>query len=166
LGLIMIAPYRLSRLTTFLDPTSSQSAASYHVNQVLIALGSGGLLGVGIGNSLQKYAYIPEHVTDSIFAIIAEEIGFLGSIVLIACFLLLIWRGLTIARNATDSFGRLLAGGISSYLGLQIAINLAAQTALIPLTGVPLPFLSYGGSALISNFVAIGILLNISRQKA
>lgn len=162
--LILLAPYRLARLTTFLHLGDDLGGASYHVKQILIALGSGGLFGVGAGNSLQKFAYLPENVTDSIFAIIAEEFGFFGSVGLIVLFMIVMWRGFVIAARARDAFGRLLAAGIICFLGVQAVINLAAMTALIPLTGVPLPFISYGGSALIVDLAAIGILLNISRQ--
>lgn len=165
-GLVMIflAPYRLARLTSFFNLGSDIQGGSYHVKQILIALGSGGLFGVGAGNSLQKFAYLPENVTDSIFAIIAEEFGFIGSVALITLFGMLLWRGFVIASRAKDTFGRLLAAGIICFIGIQAVINLSAMTALIPLTGVPLPFISYGGSALIVDLAAIGILLNISRQ--
>jgi cell division protein FtsW len=163
--LIKLEPYRLARLTTFLNPNQSLSTSSYHVRQILIALGSGGLTGVGFGNSLQKYAYLPENTTDSIFAIIGEELGFLGATVIILLFLVVVWRGFYIAVKAKDNFGKLLAGGITTFLAMQVLINLAAQTALLPLTGIPLPFISYGGSALIINLAAVGILMNISRQK-
>ena len=162
--LIQTSPYRAKRLAAFLNLNQSLDQYSYHVKQILIALGSGGLIGVGIGNSLQKYAYLPENTTDSIFAIVAEEVGFLGSVGVILLFLFLIWIGFTIAMRAKDNFGKLLAGGITTYFAAQVIINLAAQTALIPLTGIPLPFISYGGSALIMNMVSIGILLNISKQ--
>lgn len=162
-GLILFAPYRMARLMSFLNIDAELSGVSYHVKQILIALGSGGIFGVGAGNSLQKYAYLPENVTDSIFAIVAEEFGFLGGMVLMLLFLILIWRGFLIAKNAKDAFGKLLAGGIIGFLGFQTALNLSAMTQLVPLTGVPLPFISYGGSALIINLAAIGILLNISR---
>lgn len=162
--LIKTSPYRAQRLASFLNINQPVESYSYHVKQILIALGSGGLLGVGIGNSLQKYAYLPENTTDSIFAIVGEEIGFLGSVIVIFLFLFLIWRGFGIALGARDNFGRLLAGGISTYFAIQVIINLSAQTALIPLTGVPLPFISYGGSAQIINMTSIGILLNISKQ--
>ncbi len=162
--LILLAPYRLARLTAFLNMGQNFENTSYHVKQILIALGSGGLMGVGAGNSLQKYAYLPENVTDSIFAIIAEEFGFLGSLALIIVIFTVVWRGFYISVHAKDMFGRLLAAGIISFLGIQAVINLAAMSALIPLTGVPLPFISYGGSALIVDLAAIGILLNISMQ--
>lgn len=163
---IKLEPYRAARLATYLNPNESLSTSSYHVRQILIALGSGGLTGVGFGNSLQKYAYLPENTTDSIFAIIAEEVGFVGGSIIIALFLVVIWRGFFIAIHAKDNFGKLLAGGITTFLAMQVLINLAAQTALLPLTGIPLPFISYGGSALIINLAAVGILLNISRQKS
>lgn len=162
--LILLAPYRLARLTAFFNMQKSLDTTSYHVKQILIALGSGGIFGVGMGNSLQKYEYLPENVTDSIFAIIAEELGLFGSIVIMAVFFIVIWRGMMISMHAKDMFGKLLAGSIISFLGIQMVINLAAMTALIPLTGIPLPFISYGGSALIIDLCAIGILLNISRQ--
>jgi len=161
--LIKLAPYRTARLATFLAVDQSVSNASYQVRQILIALGSGGIFGLGLGNSMQKYAYLPENVTDSIFAIIAEELGLLGSLVLISVFCVLIWRGLYIASHAKDMFGKLLAGGITIFIGIQVVINLGAMTALLPLTGVPLPFISYGGSSLLIDLTAIGILLNVSR---
>ena len=159
-----LEPYRAARLATFLDASQDINSSSYHVRQILIALGSGGLTGVGLGNSLQKYAYLPENATDSIFAIIAEELGFFGATFIIIIFLILVWRGFYISSYAKDVFGKLLAGGITAFLAGQIFINLAAQTALLPLTGIPLPFISYGGSALIINLSAIGILLNIRKQ--
>ena len=162
--LIKIAPYRAKRLEAFVNPTDPNSPASYHVRQILIALGSGGITGVGIGNSLQKYAYLPENATDSIFAIIAEEFGLIGSTILFLVFAVIAWRGISIALRARDTFGKLLAGGITAFLVMQMIINLGAQTALFPLTGVPLPFISYGGSALIVDLCSVGILLNISRQ--
>lgn len=160
------APYRAQRVSTFFDVNSSPQDYSYHVRQILIALGSGGLTGVGFGNSLQKYAYLPESTTDSIFAIIAEEIGFLGSTIIIGIYTLLVLAGFRIAAKAKDSFGKFLAAGITASLAIQTIINLASQTALLPLTGVPLPFISYGGSALIVNLCSIGILLNISKQSS
>lgn len=160
-----LEPYRAARLSTFLNANQDVGSSSYHVRQILIALGSGGLTGVGIGNSLQKYAYLPENTTDSIFAIIAEELGFIGALFIIFVFLVVVWRGFSIATLAKDNFGRLLAGGITTFLAAQVLINLAAQTALLPLTGIPLPFISYGGSSLIIDLSAIGILLNIAKQR-
>lgn len=166
LGLILVkvSPYRAKRLATFLNPNQSVQTSSYHVKQILIALGNGGIFGVGLGNSLQKYAYLPENTTDSIFAIIAEELGFVGATVLICIFAVVVWRGFVIASRAPDNFGRLLAAGITTFLAVQMIINLGAQAVLLPLTGIPLPFISYGGSALIIDLCSVGILLNIARQ--
>lgn len=163
-GLVLTAPYRLKRILAFLDPFSDPQGYTYHISQVLIALGSGGLFGLGLGHSRQKFSYIPEVTTDSIFAIIGEELGFLGGIFLIVFFALLLYRGFKIAQKCEHTFGRILAIGITSWLGIQIIVNLSSMTALLPLTGVPLPFISYGGSALVANLLAVGILLNISRQ--
>lgn len=162
--LIQFSPYRAARLSAFLNSTQSIEGTSYHVKQILIALGMGGLSGVGLGNSLQKYAYLPETTTDSIFAIIAEELGFIGAVFIVILFAIILWRGFLIAQSAKDIFGKLLASSIISFLIIQAIINLGAQTALIPLTGVPLPFISYGGSSLIIDLSAVGILLNISKQ--
>lgn len=161
---VKIAPYRMARVLTFFDPFSDPRGSSYHIQQILIALGSGGLLGLGLGQSKQKFEYLPESTTDSIFAVIGEEIGFLGSVVLISLFIILFFRGFKVASQAPDNFGKLLAGGLISYLAIQTIVNLGAQVALIPLTGVPLPFISYGGSSLIIALVSIGILLNISKS--
>ena len=162
---IKLSPYRTKRLDAFLNINESVESSSYHVKQILIALGSGGITGVGLRNSIQKYAYLPESTTDSIFAIIAEELGFVGAVGLILFFIFIISRCFYIAVNAKDNFGKLLAGGITTFLAIQTIVNLAAQTALVPLTGIPLPFLSYGGSALIVDLAAVGILLNISKQR-
>lgn len=164
--LVLISPYRRDRLFTFLDPTSDPQGSSYHIRQILIALGSGGLWGVGLGQSRQKYLFLPEPATDSIFAIIGEELGFIGASVVILAFVFLVWRGFSIASRVEDPFGRLLALGITSWIGIQAFVNLAAMVALVPLTGVPLPFVSYGGSALVVNLAAIGILLSISRDRS
>ncbi len=164
-GLAVSSPYRFRRLMTFFNPEVDPLGASYQIRQVLIALGSGGLFGVGIGQSRQKYEYLPEANTDSIFAIIGEEIGFIGTLVLVGLFVFLIWRGFRIARSAPDTFGRLLTLGISSWIGVQTVINLSAMVALLPLTGVPLPLVSYGGSSLIILLSALGIVVNISKQR-
>lgn len=166
IGLILTSPYRLKRVLAFLDPFSDTQGFTYHISQVLIALGSGGLLGLGLGQSRQKFEYIPEVTTDSIFAIIGEELGFVGCLVVITLFAILVIRGFKIALACQDNFGRLLAVGLTSWLAVQSIINLSAMVALLPLTGVPLPFISYGGSALVANLTAVGILLNISKQKS
>lgn len=167
LALTLLSDYRRERLVTFLNPHSdimgTINASSYHVRQILIALGSGGFWGLGLGQSRQKYLFLPEPATDSIFAIIAEELGFLGAMGLIAALVFLVTRGFLIALRTDDPFGRLLAVGIVSWIGAQCVINLSAMVALIPLTGVPLPFVSYGGSSLVVSLAAMGILLNISR---
>ncbi len=164
LAIIKIEPYRAARLTSFLKVNESLTGMEYHLKQILIALGSGGITGVGLGNSRQKFGFLPESMTDAIFPIIAEELGFIGANILILLFIIVIWRGFYIALNAKDKFGKLLAAGIISFLGIQIVINLGATTLLFPLTGVPLPFISYGGSSLIADMASIGILLNISKQ--
>lgn len=167
LGFLVFAfssTYRKNRILAFLDPFSDPQGYSYHISQILLALGSGGLLGLGIGQSRQKYEYIPEVTTDSIFAIVGEEFGFLGSLVLIALISFLIYKAFQITEKAEPGFSKLVAFGITSWLGIQAIVNLAAMVSLIPLTGVPLPFISYGGSALLINLIAVGILLNISKQ--
>lgn len=162
--LVKIAPYRLQRVLTFLNPMREPLGASYHLRQILIALGLGGFWGQGLGQSRQKYEYLPESMTDSIFAIIGEELGFFGAGILILVLLFIIWRGFKLAFRAPDKFGKLLAAGITSWLGIQTFVNLSAMVSLIPLTGVPLPFISYGGSSLVVALFGVGILLNISQQ--
>jgi cell division protein FtsW len=162
--LIKVEPYRAQRLMAFQNFNyENLSENDYHVKQVLIALGSGGMTGVGIGKSIQKYAYLPEATTDSIFAIYSEETGFVGGLFLIAVFILFSAIGFLIALSSPDPFAKLLGAGIISFISLQALMNFASQVVLMPLTGVPLPFISYGGSSLLINFVAVGILLNISR---
>ena len=141
--LIKIAPYRAARLTVFLNPALDPQGIGYHINQALLAIGSGGIFGLGLGHSRQKYLYLPEVTGDSIFAVIAEELGLIFSLVLIILFLILMYRGLKIARSAPDTFGKLIATGIIVWLVLQAFINIAAMVTLIPLTGIPLPFISY-----------------------
>lgn len=162
--LIIFSPYRFNRIKSFLDPASDPQGASYHITQILKSIATGGLLGVGIGGSRGKFNYIPEIQTDAIFAIFVEETGFLGAVILIAAFIFLIKRAITIARNAPDYRGRILASGIAALLFAQSFFNIASNVALIPLTGVPLPFISYGGSSLFITLAAIGILLNIKRH--
>ncbi len=164
-GLAVASPYRMRRIMTFISPQTDPLGASYQIRQALLALGSGGLFGIGIGKSRQKYEYLPEANTDSIFAIVGEEIGFFGASAVVALFLFLVWRAFRIGRLAPDTFGRYLALGIASWIGIQTAINLGAMVALIPLTGVPLPLISYGGSSLILTLAGLGILVNISRQR-
>lgn len=164
IGLALTAPYRLKRVLTFFDSNTDPLGASYHVRQILIALGSGGLWGLGFGKSRQKFSYLPEASTDSIFAIIAEELGFIGSTFIICVFIYLCYKGFLIAKNAPDSFGRFLGFGIISLLALQVMVNLSSMVALTPLTGIPLPFISYGSSSLVVVLYSMGILININRQ--
>jgi cell division protein FtsW len=160
---VLSSTYRKQRVLAFLDPFADPQGYTYHISQVLIAIGSGGFLGMGLGQSRQKFEYIPEVTTDSIFAIVGEEFGFIGAVALIGLISFLLYKGFKISENAPDDFGRILAFGLTIWLGIQSVINLGAMVSLIPLTGVPLPFISYGGSALLANLVAIGILLNISK---
>lgn len=162
--LAIVVPYRFARVTTFFNPNYDPLGTSYHYRQVLIALGSGGLFGVGLGKSRQKFEYLPEANTDSIFAIIAEEVGFFGSLVFILIFVYISYRCFLIARQAPDKFGQLLATGIGSWFAIQSIMNLSSMVGLLPLTGIPLPLISYGGSNLISILIGFGIVLNISRQ--
>lgn len=162
--LIKVAPYRLQRFLVFMNPDFDPKGAGYQVNQALIAIGSGGLFGLGLGLSRQKFNYLPEPVTDSIFAIFSEEWGFFVSVLLIALFVFIAWQGLRIARQAPDDFGRYAAAGIVSWVIFQAFINIAAATALIPLTGIPLPFVSYGGTSIVFLMAAMGILIRIGKD--
>ncbi|WP_163970745.1 stage V sporulation protein E [Oceanobacillus halotolerans] len=164
LFLILSAPYRISRITAFLNPWEDPLGDGFQIIQSLYAIGPGGLLGVGLGESLQKYFYLPEPQTDFIFAVLSEELGFIGGTVMIGLFLLLFWRGIRIALEAPDQFGRFLALGITSMLTIQIMINVSVVIGLIPVTGITLPFLSYGGSSLTLTLCSVGILLNVSRH--
>ena len=164
LGLILVSPYRKERLLTFLQMERDPLGASYHIRQVLLGLGSGGIFGVGLGASRQKYLFLPESSTDSIFAVIAEELGLVGAVSVIMLFVFFVFKGLTIARNAPDSFSKVLATGITAWIGGQAFLNIASMVALVPLTGIPLPFISYGGSSLVTILTACGILLNISKH--
>ena len=155
--------FRIARIVSFLDPWADAKGDGYQVIQGLYAIGSGGLFGVGLGKSKQKYLYIPEPHNDFIFAIIAEELGFVGCLVVILLFAALIWRGLIIAMKAPDSFGSLTAVGITTLVGIQAIMNIAVVSSSMPNTGMSLPFISYGGTALLILLVSMGILLNISR---
>ena len=161
--LAITSPYRFQRLTTFLNPNADPLGASYHIRQILIAFGSGGFWGVGLGGSRQKYQYLPEATTDSIFAIIGEEFGFLGASVFIILFTILLYRLYKVAKHAPDKHGFLLSSGIFTLFASQSLINLGSMVAIFPLTGVPLPFISYGGSSLVISLICVGIALNISK---
>ncbi|WP_425388528.1 stage V sporulation protein E [Bacillus solimangrovi] len=162
-GLILSAPYRIKRITSFLDPWEDPLGSGFQIIQSLYAIGPGGLLGLGLGNSRQKYFYVPEPQTDFIFAILAEELGFIGGTFVLLLFGVLLWRGVRIALGAPDLFGAFMAVGIVSMIAIQVMINIGVVTGLMPVTGITLPFLSYGGSSLTLILMAVGILLNISR---
>jgi cell division protein FtsW len=159
---IKIAPYRADRLKIFLHPELDPQGVGYHINQAMLAVGSGGWFGLGLGKSRQKYQYLPEVAGDSIFAIIAEELGFGLSALLIAGYMALVWYGLKIAERCNDPFSRYAAVGIVAWLGFQAILNISAMVGLLPLTGVPLPFVSHGGSAMLANLAAVGVLAAIS----
>ena len=155
--------FRIERIITFLDPFKYTQNGGWQVIQSLYAIGSGGLFGVGLGNSTQKYLYLPEAHNDFIFSIIAEELGFIGCAIVIILFALFIWRGILISIKAPDMFGSLIAVGITVMVGLQAIINIAVVTSSMPNTGMPLPFFSYGGTSLLILLSSVGVLLNISR---
>ncbi len=162
-ALVLTSTYRMKRLTTFLYPFKDTSAEGYQVAQSLLALGSGGFFGAGLGESIQNKLYLPEPQNDFIFATIGEEFGYLGSMAVIVLFAILIWRGVKIAINAKDRFGFFLATGITATIGIQTVINIAVATSSMPVTGVALPFVSYGGNSMALLMAQIGILINISR---
>ncbi|GAF66169.1 stage V sporulation protein E [Bacillus sp. TS-2] len=163
-GLIISAPYRIKRITSFLDPWSDPLGAGFQIIQSLYAIGPGGLMGMGLGESRQKYFYLPEPQTDFIFAILAEELGFIGGLIVLVLFGLLFWRGIRIALGAQDLFGSLLSVGIISMVAIQVMINIGVVIGLFPVTGITLPLLSYGGSSLTLMLLSLGVLLNISRH--
>lgn len=163
--LIAIAPYRMERVTTFLKMESDPLGASYHIRQITIALGSGGWFGVGAGQSKQKYQYIPEASTDSIFAILGEEFGFAGGVVVFGLYALVLHAAFRIVEQADDGYEKLLALGVTLWIGAHALLNLAAVVSLVPLTGVPLPFISYGGSSLVTMLAGSGILVSIGRSR-
>lgn len=160
---IIVEPYRLRRLFAFSDPWADPLDSGYHIIQSLYAIGSGGLFGVGLGRSREKFLYLPEPHTDFIFAILGEELGLIGTVTVIVLFFLFAWRGLKVAIAAPDIFGSILAAGLTSMIIVQALMNIAVVTASMPVTGIPLPFVSFGGSALIFTLAGVGILLNISR---
>ncbi len=163
-ALIISAPYRIQRITSFLDPWSDPLNSGFQIIQSLLAIGPGGLVGMGLGESRQKYFYLPEPQTDFIFAILAEEMGFLGGLIVLLLFSIAFWRGIRIALGAPDMFGSLLAVGIVTMIAIQVMINIGVVTGLMPVTGITLPLLSYGGSSLTLMLMSIGVLLNISRH--
>ncbi len=162
-GLIMSEPYRLQRVMSFLHPETDTLGTSYHINQALISVGSGGITGSGLGLSVQKFGFVPQSISDSIFAIFAEEAGFIGCIILIALFFAFFVASFSIGKKIHDEYLRLMAIGIGSWFIIQALLNIGAMIGVVPLTGIPLPFISYGGSHLIMELIACGVLLNISK---
>ncbi|MEK7620070.1 MAG: putative lipid II flippase FtsW [Patescibacteria group bacterium] len=162
--LIASSPYRAERLTTFLHPELDPQGIGYHINQALLAIGSGGFFGLGYGHSRQKFQYLPEVAGDSIFAIISEEMGFFIAALTIGLFLLFLWRMLRVAKHAPDQFGKYVVVGIAAWIVIQAFVNIGSMLALMPITGVPLPFISYGGTSLAISLAAIGVVLNVSKS--
>lgn len=161
--LVYFNPYLQSRIRTFIDPANDPQGSSYQIQQSMIAIGSGGVLGRGYGQSIQKFSYLPEPQGDSIFAVVGEELGFVGSVFIIFLYLMFLLRGLRIANNSPDLFSRLLVSGIVILLVAQSFMNIASVTGVFPLTGVPLPFISHGGTSLMIYLIAIGIVFQISK---
>jgi len=166
--MMILAPYRMQRLMSFLHPEMNPLKENYQINQSLMSIGSGKIWGInppfGLGTSQQKFGFLPNSMSDSIFAIIGEEMGFIGCLIIVFLFLFLLWRGLKIAQKCSDKYLYLLASGIVIWLVIQAFFNIGAVTSLLPLTGIPLPFISYGGSHIIVEMIGIGILLNISKK--
>ncbi|RJQ31634.1 cell division protein FtsW [Candidatus Parcubacteria bacterium] len=162
-ALVYFEPYRMSRVTVFLNPSHDPQGAGYQLRQSLIAIGSGGITGKGFGMSMQKFSYLPEPVSDSIFAVFSEEFGFFGSVGLIGLLVFFLYRGFAIAIRSPDDFGKLLGAGIVLLIVIQSFINISAMIGIFPLTGVPLVFVSKGGSSLVAALAASGVLLNISK---
>ncbi len=160
---IAVEPYRLARVFAFLEPFKDPRGIGYQITQSLYAIGSGGFLGVGLGRSMQKFYYIPEQHTDFIFSILAEELGFIGATFIILLFIFFAARGYRVAKNSRDNFGSLLACGLTTMIVVETVINIAVVTSSMPVTGITLPFISYGGSSLVFKMTAVGVLLNISR---
>lgn len=162
-ALIKIAPYRAARLTVFLNPEIDPQGIGYHINQALLAVGSGGFFGLGLGRSRQKFNYLPEVITDSIYAVIAEEMGFIIAFGVILIFLAITVQAFRIARGAPDAFGKYIAVGVATWIGFQAFVNIGAMLSLLPLTGITLPFISYGSTSMIMLFAATGLLASVSR---
>jgi len=163
-SLIKIAPYRFDRILVFLNPAIDPLGIGYQVKQSLIAVGSGGIFGLGLGMSRQKFGFLPQSIGDSIFAIFAEEGGFIGAAILVFLFLFFLWRGFQISKRSKTAFLKLAALGISLWIGIQAFVNISSMIGILPLTGIPLPFISYGGSHLVAELIGVGILLNISKH--
>ena len=164
LGLVKISPYRMMRLKVLLGLVKDPMGIGYQIKQALITVGSGGIFGLGLDMSSQKFGFLPQTMSDSIFAIFSEETGFIGSAILILIFLFFLWRTIRIAKISKDKFSQLLVVGISSWICLQAFINIGSMIGILPLTGIPLPFISYGGSHMVVELIGVGILLNISKK--
>jgi len=164
--LVRLFPYRIERFRVFLDPDADPMGVGYQLKQAMIAIGSGGISGTGLGMSMQKFfpGFLPHPISDSIFVVFSEETGFIGGAFLIFLFLIFLWRGFKISKEAKDTFSQLAAIGITFWITFQAFVNIGAMIKILPLTGIPLPFISYGGSALVTALISIGILLNISKQ--
>jgi cell division protein FtsW len=163
-ALVKLEPYRMKRFLVFLNPETDPMGIGYQIKQALIACGSGGIAGLGLGMSIQKWGFLPHSMSDSIFAILAEETGFIGSFILIFLFLIFLWRVFKISQGSRDKFSQLLSLGIGSWITLQAFINIGSMIGILPLSGIPLPFMSYGGSHLVAELIGVGILLNISKE--
>jgi len=163
-GFLLYSPGRLQRIQAFVDPGRWADSAAYQANQSLIALGSGGLPGRGLGRGICKYGYLPEDTTDFVFAIIGEELGLVGALAVIGLFMVFVWLGIVVVVRCRDRFGRLLAGGIVLTIGIQAAINIGVVTVVLPTKGIPLPFVSAGGTSMLLSAAAVGVLVNIARQ--
>ena len=166
LAFVYASPYRRARFTAFLDPNADPQGTGYHILQSLYGLGSGGIFGVGLGASRQKFGYLPEQYTDFIYSVLGEELGFIGAATVLVLFLLFAYRGLRIAMKAEDRFGFFLAVGITASIALQAFINIGVVTSTWPVTGVPLPFISYGGTSLVMSLFGVGLLASISRGRS
>jgi cell division protein FtsW len=164
LALIKLEPYRVKRITAFLNKSVDPLGIGYQINQALLGIGSGGWFGYGYGHSRQKYSYLPEAINDSIFAIMAEELGYIRVLIILLIFIGFLIRGIQISYKAPDLFGKMMTAGVIGGIGASIVVNISAITGLLPLTGIPLPFFSYGSSAMIMTLAGCGIVLNISRQ--
>jgi cell division protein FtsW len=162
---LLMEPYRLKRILAFLDPWKDSQGSGFQLVQSFIALGSGGITGIGLGESKQKLSFLPESHTDFIFSLVGEELGFIGALLVVVLFFILFLRGISIANRTRDPFGYYVASGLSMMIALQALINFSVTTGLVPTKGLPLPFISYGGSSLLMNMVAIGILLRLSRNE-
>jgi cell division protein FtsW len=164
-GLVFERPYLMARVKTFIDPSADQLGKSWQVKQSLIAIGSGGFAGRGFGQSIQKFEYLPEPTSDAIFAVFGEEFGFIGTTLLVILYSLFLLRSFRIAAEAADLFGMLLVVGFSMIIVIEAFLNIASMLAIFPLGGIPLPFISHGGTALLASLASVGVMLNVSRYR-